>query len=68
MLICAARRSCWGAVRPRMLSTCAIRMEERKTHFGFQTIDETQKQGMVGGVFSSVASSYELMNDAMSVS
>ena len=42
-------------------------MEERKTHFGFQTIDETQKQGMVGGVFSSVASSYDLMNDAMSL-
>lgn len=37
------------------------------THFGFQTVDEDQKAGMVHGVFSSVASKYDLMNDAMSL-
>ncbi|SFJ12739.1 bifunctional demethylmenaquinone methyltransferase/2-methoxy-6-polyprenyl-1,4-benzoquinol methylase UbiE [Jannaschia pohangensis] len=37
------------------------------THFGFQTVDEDQKAGMVHGVFSSVASKYDVMNDAMSM-
>jgi len=36
------------------------------THFGFKTVDETQKAGMVRGVFDSVASRYDLMNDVMS--
>ena len=38
-----------------------------KTHFGFKEVDETQKQGLVGQVFSSVASKYDVMNDFMSV-
>ena len=38
----------------------------RTTHFGFQTVDEDQKAGMVHGVFSRVASRYDLMNDLMS--
>lgn len=37
------------------------------THFGFQTVDEDQKAGMVHGVFSSVASKYDVMNDLMSL-
>ncbi|RSH82233.1 2-hexaprenyl-6-methoxy-1,4-benzoquinone methyltransferase [Saitozyma podzolica] len=39
----------------------------RTTHFGFRDIPEEQKETMVGGVFSSVASSYDLMNDSMSL-
>ena len=39
----------------------------RTTHFGFQTVDEDQKAGMVHGVFSSVASKYDVMNDLMSL-
>ena len=43
------------------------RMSDKKqTHFGFQTVDEDAKAGMVHGVFSSVASRYDLMNDLMS--
>ena len=38
----------------------------RTTHFGFQTVDEDAKAGMVHGVFSSVASRYDVMNDLMS--
>jgi len=38
-----------------------------KTHFGFQTVDEDAKAGMVHGVFSNVASKYDIMNDAMSL-
>jgi demethylmenaquinone methyltransferase/2-methoxy-6-polyprenyl-1,4-benzoquinol methylase len=37
-----------------------------ETHFGFRTVPETEKAGMVHGVFSSVASRYDLMNDLMS--
>ena len=37
------------------------------THFGFQTVDESQKAGRVRGVFDSVASKYDLMNDLMSM-
>ena len=36
------------------------------THFGFQTVDEAEKAGMVHGLFSRVASKYDLMNDLMS--
>ncbi len=38
----------------------------RKTHFGFQTVDEDEKSRLVGGVFDSVAFKYDLMNDLMS--
>ena len=37
-----------------------------KTHFGYQQVDETEKAQRVGGVFSSVAAKYDLMNDLMS--
>lgn len=40
---------------------------QNTTHFGFKTVDETEKAGMVHGVFSNVASKYDVMNDAMSV-
>ena len=39
---------------------------ERTTHFGYQDVPESEKAGMVHGVFSSVASRYDLMNDLMS--
>jgi demethylmenaquinone methyltransferase / 2-methoxy-6-polyprenyl-1,4-benzoquinol methylase len=37
------------------------------THFGFQTVEESQKAGRVRGVFDSVASKYDVMNDLMSM-
>ncbi|MFH7044787.1 bifunctional demethylmenaquinone methyltransferase/2-methoxy-6-polyprenyl-1,4-benzoquinol methylase UbiE [Paucibacter sp. JuS9] len=37
------------------------------THFGFQTVDETEKAKRVRGVFDSVASRYDVMNDLMSM-
>ncbi|WP_121068348.1 bifunctional demethylmenaquinone methyltransferase/2-methoxy-6-polyprenyl-1,4-benzoquinol methylase UbiE [Chachezhania antarctica] len=36
------------------------------THFGYQTVPEGEKADRVRGVFSSVASRYDLMNDVMS--
>lgn len=37
------------------------------THFGFQTVPESEKAGRVQGVFNSVASKYDIMNDVMSM-
>ena len=37
------------------------------THFGFQTVPSSSKQSRVANVFTSVASSYDTMNDLMSV-
>jgi len=34
-----------------------------QTHFGFEKVDESQKAEKVAGVFHSVASNYDLMND-----
>jgi ubiquinone/menaquinone biosynthesis methyltransferase len=39
---------------------------ENKTHFGFKQVDENKKASLVGQVFSSVASKYDVMNDFMS--
>ena len=39
----------------------------KETHFGFQTVAEDEKAGLVHGVFSRVASRYDVMNDVMSV-
>jgi demethylmenaquinone methyltransferase/2-methoxy-6-polyprenyl-1,4-benzoquinol methylase len=37
-----------------------------ETSFGFRTVAENERQGLVNQVFSSVASRYDLMNDLMS--
>ncbi|KAF2494525.1 hypothetical protein BU16DRAFT_511017 [Lophium mytilinum] len=39
----------------------------RTTHFGFETVAEAMKEKKVATVFSSVASSYDTMNDLMSL-
>ncbi len=41
--------------------------QDRTTHFGFETVPESEKAGRVQGVFSSVASKYDVMNDVMSL-
>jgi demethylmenaquinone methyltransferase/2-methoxy-6-polyprenyl-1,4-benzoquinol methylase len=37
-----------------------------QTHFGFETVPEQEKASKVKGVFDSVASKYDIMNDLMS--
>jgi len=37
-----------------------------QTHFGYQSVDESEKSTRVRGVFDSVASRYDVMNDLMS--
>ncbi len=39
----------------------------KTTHFGYRDVPENEKAGMVHGVFSNVASKYDVMNDVMSV-
>ena len=39
---------------------------EKTTHFGYQDVPEADKAGMVHGVFTNVASKYDIMNDVMS--
>jgi demethylmenaquinone methyltransferase/2-methoxy-6-polyprenyl-1,4-benzoquinol methylase len=39
---------------------------EKKTHFGARDVLEEEKAGLVHGVFTNVASKYDVMNDVMS--
>ncbi len=39
---------------------------QEKVDFGFRDVPWAEKQSLVGQVFSSVASSYDVMNDLMS--
>lgn len=41
-------------------------MSNKETHFGFQSVNEEEKQQKVGEVFHSVAQKYDVMNDVMS--
>ena len=38
-----------------------------QTHFGYQTVDDAEKASRVRGVFDSVAPSYDVMNDVLSM-
>jgi demethylmenaquinone methyltransferase/2-methoxy-6-polyprenyl-1,4-benzoquinol methylase len=40
--------------------------KEKTTHFGYRDVPESEKARLVGEVFHSVASKYDLMNDLMS--
>lgn len=40
--------------------------DRKRTHFGFQEVDEGDKSQRVAGVFDSVAQRYDVMNDVMS--
>lgn len=43
-----------------------LRRMKNTTHFGFKTVDESEKAGKVADVFHSVAHRYDVMNDLMS--
>jgi len=42
-------------------------MTDKTTHFGYEQVPEDEKARKVGGVFTSVAGRYDLMNDLMSL-
>jgi demethylmenaquinone methyltransferase/2-methoxy-6-polyprenyl-1,4-benzoquinol methylase len=42
-------------------------MNQDTTHFGFKQVPKNEKVALVKGVFDSVASQYDIMNDLMSL-
>ncbi|KAL1801496.1 hypothetical protein ACET3X_001838 [Alternaria dauci] len=77
-LLGASKRRVAG--EPYRCFSCSVRQAQQQTpppkspqngsqttHFGFETISEALKEQRVGAVFSSVASSYDSMNDFMSL-
>ncbi|XP_067911324.1 2-methoxy-6-polyprenyl-1,4-benzoquinol methylase, mitochondrial isoform X1 [Heterodontus francisci] len=67
----------WGGSRlftcRRNLAACiSVRFhsgnaEQKQTHFGFETVSESEKTEKVYKVFKNVAKNYDIMNDAMSL-
>ncbi|KAG4065509.1 hypothetical protein HA402_013279 [Bradysia odoriphaga] len=65
------RRYAIRALQKQFYSTATQNDNQRpaadaETHFGFQTVKESEKAEKVHKVFEEVAKSYDLMNDAMS--
>lgn len=58
-----ARASC----RPARMFSDQKKDYEKNDTFGHQKVDSEKRQSLVNSVFSSVASSYDVMNDLMSV-
>ncbi len=55
------------ASRPtRILTMANSDTSAETTHFGYKTVSQADKAGLVRGVFDSVASRYDIMNDLMS--
>jgi len=48
------------------LGIASVACMNQQTHFGYETVSTHEKKNRVMGVFSSVASKYDIMNDAMS--
>jgi 2-methoxy-6-polyprenyl-1,4-benzoquinol methylase len=63
-----ARQFSSTAARPAPNNTpdYAVPDPARPTHFGFETVTEAEKRERVAEVFTSVAESYDRMNDLMS--
>lgn len=63
-----ALRMVTKSLRSKLLPmfTPAAMLHSHATSFGFKEVREEEKSQMVGNVFSSVASNYDLMNDVMS--
>ncbi|XP_030378764.1 2-methoxy-6-polyprenyl-1,4-benzoquinol methylase, mitochondrial [Scaptodrosophila lebanonensis] len=62
------KRTAAGAAQQTTANTAsASRGDEQTTHFGYQTVKESEKEQKVHEVFEQVAKSYDLMNDAMSM-
>ncbi|KAL8662300.1 MAG: hypothetical protein Q9202_004828 [Teloschistes flavicans] len=74
-LTSSASRSLISYRQPYRCLSCSLRLSQspspqdasQTTHFGFESIPSSQKSSRVSSVFSSVASSYDTMNDLMSL-
>ncbi|KAI5459266.1 UbiE/COQ5 methyltransferase [Mariannaea sp. PMI_226] len=56
-----------NAVHDTSTNSKTTKTADRPSHFGFETVTEGEKQDRVAGVFSSVAETYDKMNDLMSL-
>ncbi|AGO10324.1 AaceriABL132Wp [[Ashbya] aceris (nom. inval.)] len=67
--VLAGLRSSPCVASRRALSAAAVRRsgDGGMTHFGSKTVPKDEKAKLVGNVFSSVASKYDVMNDVMSL-
>ncbi len=61
-----AANSATGASQSASQGGSGASLSGATTHFGFQDVPVGEKRGRVQGVFESVASNYDLMNDLMS--
>lgn len=59
--------SSYALLRTLPYTTKSSASNNETTHFGSKTILKNEKEKMVGSVFSSVASKYDIMNDVMSM-
>lgn len=50
----------------RMMARMKTPLDPNKTHFGYETVDVSEKAQRVADVFHSVAQKYDVMNDLMS--
>ncbi|KAH7678513.1 2-methoxy-6-polyprenyl-1,4-benzoquinol methylase protein [Dioscorea alata] len=67
MMMMALLRSGTSTILPRYPPSILPRfLHSHATSFGFKQVQEDEKSKLVGNVFSTVASSYDLMNDLMS--
>ncbi|GAB7338094.1 hypothetical protein MBLNU457_4457t1 [Dothideomycetes sp. NU457] len=64
---CLARTRPFSSATPLRAEPPKQQNDEKTTHFGYETVAESLKESRVGKVFSSVASSYDVMNDLMSL-
>ncbi|CAI7789594.1 unnamed protein product, partial [Closterium sp. NIES-54] len=55
-----------GGVEGKTAGEGGERSGSATTHFGYRAVREEEKAELVGGVFSSVADKYDVMNDVMS--
>jgi len=62
-----AARTCRRTFSASAVTCATTPTGNRETHFGYETVTEAEKQQRVAGVFSSVAESYDRMNDFMSL-
>jgi len=57
----------WGLILPGQTDSMSDKQNtDNTTHFGFQTVAESEKAQRVAEVFHSVAAKYDIMNDLMS--
>lgn len=64
---CISRTAHFFSTSRQLRESKSTPTADRSTHFGYETVTESVKQERVAEVFTSVAESYDKMNDLMSM-